>query len=336
MVSFGTINLSPDRTIGMFQIPPTDFPGGDFASFYSHVFAARQEELRRTGNFRMTEKQLPFSAIEHCTIRTEYRPLYRIHSKKYFETGVDYVGNWVPSERKRQRAERYSPYGTEGFYFGWTLNGAEDEARFGSGGIIDPKEYMILVIEACLDNILYLTAGCLDAVWSVVGLDPPDSIMDMYEAIMDPRTDNETTNAIGRWAREQGFNGIIYPSARYGQEDWAKKRMKEGYSAIPAINFVEMGSHLCQNFVAFQHARHAADIAIQAAGGLEKCIPLWAESNLVLFDGKQVNGEERGVIYQTFPLNLRDAAMGQDVFGRQSRSFTYWASEIQPPWISGD
>src|SRR5947209_5793998 len=211
MPTIATFGNRIDMLKGVFQLAPTDFSQGDIADFYAHCYQERQKELRSTGHFRITKKEFPASAIEHTTIRTEYIPVYRIHSKQYFQAGPNYGANWLLSERKRNNNERYSPFGTEGFYFGLTLPAAEHEARHYGEGQIDPKKYMILVMECCFDNILYLSAGAIGVVWEVVGLDPPESLMDMYLKIMDPNTNNKVTNAIGLWARREGFDGLIYP-----------------------------------------------------------------------------------------------------------------------------
>lgn len=331
MVTVGSMELGQDRLIGCFQSSPTTFPGGEPAAFFPHLAGERLEVLRTTGNVRYTGKGWPESAVEHCVVRTEYRPVYRIHSKEYLETGVRYPRNWASSERKRLRADRYSPFGTEGFYFGLTLEAAEDEARF-PGGSIDPAEYLILVLYCCFDNVLDLTAGCLGAVWEVVGLGSSTSMIDMYLAIMDPETGNRVTNGIGVWARERGFDGLIYPSARYGQGAWFEAKAREGFTLLPAVNFVDMGSHMTPS-VAVMHSTTAVMNAIEQAGGIEHCIPVWAEPNLVLFDGHQVSGDRWGVVYRTFPLGAREEVISLDDAGRRVNSYAAWATDQRPDWL---
>ena len=240
--------------------------------------------------------------------------------------------NWAPRESKRLRAERYSPAGTDGLYFGWTLEAAENEARYYGDGTIDPNKFMILVIECCFDNILYLTGGCMDAVWEILGLEIPTSLIDMYLTIMDPRTDNSATNAIGTWARKEGFSGIVYPTARYDQIVRLQKAKLQGLTIVPAMNFVEMGTHLCDNHAAMMHSAHAVLNAINDAGGLDRCMPVFADPNLVLFDHGQISGERWGVVYQTFPLDARKAVLAEDDPRRQAKSYTYWASDEKPRW----
>src|SRR5207248_2795908 len=176
-------------------------------------------------------------------------------------------------------------------------------------------------------------AGAIGVVWEVVGLDPPESLMDMYLKIMDPNTNNKVTNAIGLWARREGFDGLIYPSARYGEEKKLQQKKAEGYNLIPIINFVSVGSHLCDGFTPLLHITHAFNNEINQLGGLDNCIPVFAESNLVLFDGKQIVENRHGVVYQTFPLELRDEVLEQDDTSRQTMSYTYWSTPEKPKWL---
>src|SRR5919106_1062856 len=217
MVTVAVSELGPDRLIGCFQSLPTSFAGTEIADFFLHLAMERDRELRRTGNVQGRSASWPESAIENCTIRTEYRPVYRLQRKEFLRWGVRYPETWASGEHKRASAQRYSPVGTEGHYLGLTLAAAEDEVRFYEGGILDATKYLTLVVYASFDGLLDLTAGCIDAVWELIGLPASPSLLDMYLSIMDPRTDNEVANAIGLWARDRGFKGLVFPSARYGQ-----------------------------------------------------------------------------------------------------------------------
>jgi RES domain len=321
-----------DRLTGACVPQDSNFPGGDFADYYGYISQQRLEELRKTGQFGVSESEWPASAIEYATIRTTYIPIYRIQSKDYFAWGHDFPSNWVPSERKANRADRYSPPSTAGFYFGLTLKAAEDEARYYGKDTLNPEEQMILVMEACFDNILYLPAA-LHAVWEIADLPKNTSISEMFLQIMDPKTDNEVTNHIGRWARDVGVNGLLYPTARYGRDDWLKPHRRKGVLFYPAINFVNVGSHLCRNDVRQLPSVHAVnDLLRNAWEEGKEAVPVFAEMNIVLFEGTQLSGEVRGVIYQTFPLNMRDDVLAQDDAQRQSMSYTLFAA---PYWPEG-
>ena len=333
MASFGVTGSQPDRLTGAFQMAPTDFPGGDFADFYAHCSAKRDLHLRECG-VEFNNKSWPRRAIEHARICTTYIPVYRIHSKQYFTSGAGYPNNWLATERRRSRNDRYSPYGFDGLYFGLSLQAAENEARYYGSGTISSDNSMILVIECCFDNLLYLTCGVLAAVWQVVGLPTVESGMEMYLRILDPRTDNETTNRIGLWARAEGFSGLVFPSARYGQEEWLQRKKADGFTLVPAINFVDLGSHLCQGWPApMIDVMTSVDAEINRRGGLDRCIPVFAEQNLVLFDSSQIAGDTWGVVYQTFPAEMRQTVLEQDDPKRFAKSYTYWTSDDQPPWV---
>lgn len=341
VVSFGTYGHRIDRLTGMFHFAPMMFGGeGDIADFYAHCNRLREMEMRQEHASRLInalehEAEWPASAVAWARVRTQYIPLYRIHSKRHFLFGPDFHANWAPDQRRLERHDRYSPPGTVGYYFGLTLKAAEDEARFYGGGDIDPSERMILVIECCVDDILYLTTVAIRAVWEAVGLEPVSSV-EQYLRIMHNNTVNEYTDAIGVWARKAGFRGVIYPSARYGQEAWLKRRIAEGYHIVPSVNVVDMGSHLCKGNFPVENSLYAAADEIYRLGGLDRCVPIFAESNIVLFDERQITGERWGVVYQTFPLERREEVLAQDSYSRQAQSYVTWASDEQPPWIRDD
>jgi len=330
MGNFPYFGFGIDRLTGACELHDSGFPGGDFADYYSHICQRRVEELRKTGQFPVTKSEWPASALEHATIRTTYVPIYRIQSKDYFAWGAEFPSNWVSNERKTNRVDRYSPQGTAGFYFGLTLKAAEDEARYYGEDALNPEKQMILVIEACFDNILYLPA-VLHAVWKIAELPEDTSLSEMFLQIMDPRTDNEITNRIGHWARDEGLSGLLYPTARHGRDEWLKPHRDKGVHFYPAINFVDVGSHLCRDDVRQVASIHAVnDLLRKAWDEGKEVVPIFAEMNIVLFGGAQLSGEVRGIIYQTFPLSMRDDLLAQDDVHRQSKSYTSFAASKWP------
>jgi hypothetical protein len=335
MATVGTVVLGEDRLVGCFQWPPTTFPGGDFADFFEFLSRERQTALRLSGNVKLSKAPWPESAVEHSVIRTEYLPVYRLQSKTRFESGVRYPLNWASSEWNLSHAYRYSPIGTEGFYLGLTLPAAEGEARFWGKGTIDPEKFMILVLYCCFDNVLYVTPRCLNAIWTILGFDRRTSVMDMLLNVMNTKTGNEITDAIGLWARERGLDGIVYPSARYGQEKWIERALEKdpGLSVIPAINIVDMGSHLCRGGIR-EEAMGALTGWIEQSGGLDRCIPAWAELNLVMFSGSQVSGDRWGVIYRSFPLSAREEVLSLDDPARRFSSYMVWGTQEKPGWLN--
>jgi hypothetical protein len=331
MASFGFIGNRIDRLTGAYQHGPTDFAGGDIADCYE--YAARRREAQMRGEFGrklQEQQQAPLSVnsrIAWAIVRTEYIPVYRIHEKAHFRCGVEFGFNWPSSsEWKLDRTDRYSPPGTIGYYVGLTLQAAEDEARHAGVGRLDPDRQMILVMECCFDNLLYLCSGILPELWAELELAPPHSIMDMYLQLMSPDAGNEVTDRIGRWARDQGIGGLIFPSARYDQQEEVQRSLREGRSVVPAVNFVELGSHLCPAIFALGATQVAWAVGeeLERLGGHRKSDPVFAEQNIVLFDGAQLRGEAWPVIYQTFPLDQREAVLAQDESSRQARSYMRW------------
>lgn len=291
---------------------------------------------RLTQKYDSREEKKLEQALQHSAVSSYYIPLYRIHKKKHFQAGVDYPLNWVERKEKQEASQRYSPPGTSGYYFGLTLDAAEDEilhySKLEGKSEIDSEEYMILVIEACLDNILYLPTPAINAVWEAIGLEPPQSLIELYLSLIHSETNNSITNKIGVWARKQGYDGIIYPSARYGQEERIMKKVAQGYKLIPVVNFIDIGSHLEDGVT--PHSQMAIALMKEISRlGQDNCVPIFAEPNLVLFSGVQVSGRYRGVMYQTFPMAQRNQALAQDDRMRQFKNYFYWTSKEKPKWM---
>ena len=267
---------------------------------YHEEVARRVHPAVRGHVFTMRHDQWPGSAIQHARVRTALISTYRVHSRRYFAGGKQFPKSWPSKDVKVGITERYSPRGTVGYYFGLTVDAALDEARYYDPTIdlIQNESKILLVHRTYYHDLLYL-APVLSAVWTHLGL-PEMHTWEMYLTIMDPRTANDITDRIGLWAREQGFKGIIYPSARYGQRvDWEDDTRP---AAFPALNFVEIGSHLCEQGVAMhmtlnELARTLTRITINEPPPI-----VFSEPNLVVFDEDAVAGRDRPVFYQTYEL----------------------------------
>lgn len=256
------------------------------------------------------------------TVNTEYVSFYRVHSKKHFQWGSDFPSNWQDNDRKRKAVERFSPPGTVGHYFGLTPDAALDEALFYGNGVIDSQKFF-LMIRCYFENILYLTQiDVLTTVWKLLNLEKT-SLGGMYFKIMNPHTDSEITNRIGIWARENGFAGLIFPSARYGQQLNVEALREAGHRPFPALNTVSIGSHLDKNVRLVDTT--LADQLIYDEASAESGSPLaiYAEPNLVLFSADQLHGRDRAIFYVGVPIEHRDYVVDADP-RMQKKSFEGW------------
>ena len=266
---------------------------------YHEEVGRREHPAVRGHIFRTSHDKWPRSAIQHARVRTALISTYRVHSRRHFAGGERFPESWPSKDLKRSLAERYSPPGTIGYYFGLTIDAALDEVQYYNPGIdLTQNESKILLVHRThYHDLLYLTP-VLPAVWAQLGLPEMDT-WDKYLTIMDPRTGNDITNRIGLWAREEGFKGIIYPSARYGQRvDWmaANKR-----PVFPALNFVEIGSHLCEEGVAMHMTLN--ELAKTLTSLTEPPPIVFSEPNVVVFDEDAVAGRDRPVFYTTYKLD---------------------------------
>jgi len=263
---------------------------------YHEEVARREHPATRGHVFKW-----PGSAIEHARIRTALISTYRIHARRFFAGGERFPESWPRRDVKAGIAERYSPPGTTGYYFGLTVDAALDEARYYEPAI-DPtrdRSKILVVHRTYYHDLLYLTP-VLRAVWTHLGL-PAINTWDMYLTIMDPRTANDVTDRIGLWAREEGFKGIVYPSARYGQRlDWTAETRR---AAFPALNFVEIGSHLCEQGVAMHMTLNELAVTLASITIAEPPAIVYSEPNLVVFDEDVVAGRDRPVFYTTYELH---------------------------------
>jgi hypothetical protein len=266
---------------------------------------------------------LPDRQLKLGTVKTEYVSFYRVHSKKYFGWGADFPSNWRDDDRKRSAVERFSPPGTVGHYFGLTPDAALDEALYYGNGQIDSQERFFLMIRCYFDNLLYLTqVGVLAAVWKLLNLDRM-SLGDMYFKIMDPHTDSEITNKIGIWSREYGFAGLIFPSARYGQQLDIEALRKAGCRPFPALNAVSIGSRLDKRVQPFE-AVLSDNVIYEEAGPTDGTpVAIYAEPNLVLFSGDQLQGSDRAIFYVGVPLEHRDYVIATDL-RMQKKKIEHW------------
>jgi hypothetical protein len=292
----------------------------DVESHWSDCFDARHAQ-----NFDFPDPATlpppPHRQLRVGTVNTEYVSFYRVHSKKHFQWGRDFPSNWQDDDRKRKAAERFSPPGTVGHYFGLTPDAALDEALFYGNGVIDSKVLFFLMIRCYFENILYLThIDVLAAVWELLNLEKT-SLGDMYFKIMNPHTDSQITNKIGIWARENGFAGLIFPSARYGQQLNVEELRKAGHQPFPALNTVSIGSHLDKNVQLVETTLEDQLIYDEAAG--DSPVAIYAEPNLVLFSADQLLGRDRAIFYVGVPIEHRDYVTAADP-RIQKKSFEHW------------
>jgi RES domain len=303
--------LADGTVIGLYD--GTGAEGGISESEYwaYHEFVARREHpVTRGHRFRESKVDAPLRAIEHARIRTALISTYRVHPKEHFADGVAFPKTWEAHEGKIQSHQRFSPPGAIGYFFGLTVDAAIDEASHYARRNLednpDPAK-LLLVHRTYYTDLLYL-APVLPAVWEYLDL-PEMPLWEMYIAVMNRETANEIADSIGAWARNADFKGIVYPSARYGQNVAVPEGADAG-DRFPLLNFVELGSHLCEQGVAALWTLNAL------IGGVARKPPLrpppivYSEPNLVVFDEAMVAGLDRPVFYATY--ELRDAGVVRD------------------------
>lgn len=257
--------------------------------------------------YKEGQNSLPYpdKTISAATIKTVYLDCFRIHSKRYFYYGDQYLKTWDDSHRKKKLKERFSPFGVTGYYFGLTLNAAFDEASYYASGKIDETKKFILTIDCYYNNLLYLMLpSVLLAVWQILGLELVHPV-EMFNLIVDKNTCNDVTNQIGIWARHQGFDGIIYPSARYEQRQKISNAKQKGMPVLPLLNPTYIGTSFCQNGLSVI----VDNVLIQLwqyyleLGKPNEFMLAHTEPNLVLFNNSQISAIDRTVFYRTHPIN---------------------------------
>lgn len=295
-----------DCLVGMSYPQDHQFNLSTYMDYYDKCIDEREyyilNQLSKNGHNSLPH---PEKAINAATISTLYLDCFRIHSKKYFYYGDQYYKTWDYSHRKERLKERFSPFGVTGYYFGLTLNAAFDEANYYSLGKIDESEKFILTIDCCFDNILYLMIpGVLIAVWEILGFEFIHPV-EMFNLIIDRTTCNDITNQIGLWARHQGFDGIIYPSARYGQREHIAKAKERGKIILPLLNPTYIGTSFCQHgmmVIVNDVLNHLWQYFLEL-GKPNDFLMAHTEPNLVLFNNRQLTAIDRTVFYRTLPLN---------------------------------
>jgi hypothetical protein len=285
---------------------------------YELSFDERYAEAERRARVRLPATGDPDEdVIRAATIDTAYATFYRVHSRAHFRHGGDFPLNWVPWPAKAQRPERYSPPGVVGWYLGLTIGAALDEALYYGGDQIDQTANLLLTVECCLSNVLYLGyPRILSAVWAKVGL-PPLHPYEMLLALMHPETSAEHNNQIGLWARARGFAGIVFPTARYAQRLYADdcRGVRDGTRTfLPVVNHIGLHSRLDLR-EGGPHVRAALDIRNietylrERSISRDAVVEVPAELNVVLFAGDQLDGSVAPVFYQSRPLSeWREAA----------------------------
>jgi hypothetical protein len=295
--------LLPDGTcFGLFDGTRPNGAISERRFWQYHEEVARREHPATRGHvLAMRQDEWPRSAIQHARVRTALISTYRVHSRRFFAGGEQFPESWPSKDLKVGIAERYSPPGTVGYYFGLTVDAALDEARYYDPSLnpTENESKIILLHRTYYHDLLYLTP-VLPAVWSHLDL-PAMHTWDMYLTIMDPRTTNDVTDRIGVWARKEGFKGIIYPSARYGQRfDWTEDTRRRTF---PALTFVEVGSHLCEQGIAMQITLNQLAYTLARLTITDLPQIIYSEPNLVLFDEDAVAGRDRPVFYTTYKLH---------------------------------
>lgn len=281
-----------------------DLPTLDFDEYHKHCTRDRRIVLGDDHIAVLVNGDIP--------VATRYVPVYRIHNKNYFHSAEHFYLNWDESARRLQQFHRFSPPGTMGFYFGITLEAALDEAMYYSKGPLSDDQ-IILVMDCYFDNILYLMHPLvIRDIWKKVGL-PDTTVFQMYLALMNPDTSNDMCLRIGIWARQRGYDGLIYPSARYGQRTAWHQALKERLEIVPAVNFVPLGTKICGYSVEpamwfYQQLYHH----MQGSRRRAEFVPIFAEPNLVLFNNKQITGFDRATFYWTFPLDKAEQVAASD------------------------
>lgn len=279
-----------------------------------HETIAQREHPRTRGHppFTTPKYDFPLRAIEHARVRTALISTYRIHSRKYLIGGNEFPRMWPPRDVKLNTFERFSPPETVGYYFGLTVDAALAEASYYDGTDLErhpDSTKVILVHRTYFTDLLYL-APVVGMVWEYLKL-PDMPLWEMFIAIMNPRTGNEITNAIGLMARERGFKGVIFPSARYGYR--ASESVGAGApDRLPLLNFVEIGSHLCEDGIAIQLTLSALIGGLTRKSQLEPPTIVYSEPNIVVFDEDIVAGRDRPVFYATYNLADADAVRKLD------------------------
>jgi hypothetical protein len=303
--------MDDGTAIGLYDATQSEGPISEENYYALHDEVAKREHpVTRSHLIPQKLSPYPLGAIENARVRTAVISTYRIHPKKYFFGGSDFSKNWEPRKEKIKAAERFSPPGTIGYYFGLTLDAALDEAHHYAGANTNFEQdnsKLILLHRTYYQDLLYL-APVLPAIWEYLGL-PTMPPWEMYIAVMTPHTANKITDSIGMWAREHGFKGIIFPSARYGQQLDQKEISDDRF---PILNFVEIGSHLCEQGIAIQMTLHALFQGVAANPRFPLPALVYSEPNLVIFDGKAVAGLDRPVFYATYNMQEVDIVKAND------------------------
>ena len=251
-------------------------------------------------NHLKTRVPYPQRAIEAARVETALISTYRIHQLARLGTGAEYPSTWSPHPARASAPCRYSPSGYEGYYLGLTVDAALDEASYYHGCDVEQQGLagsVLLVLRTFFTDLLYL-APVIDAVWEILEF-APMPCWEMYARIMDHSSDNEYTNMIGTWAREQGFKGLVFPSARFSQRELLEVSNCDHF---PLLNFTEMGTHLCESGLAVMQTIQRVSTGINPERPLRSPIPICSEPNVVIFDHEVLDGSRTPVFYRTYEI----------------------------------
>ena len=278
---------------------------GDAVPSYDEHYSRCFDEKAEEGHwfpFGKRKSNYDDRLIALATCDTHYATYYRICSKKYFCTGVDFPRNWEDSKRKLTDHQRYSPPGTVGHYLGCTYQAATDEMLYYGKGKIDKSKSMLLVMECYFQGLLYLHEyNVLAAVCDKIGYEYDDPLELMMQMLA-PETDNALTDQIGQWARSQDIQGLVYPTARYAQKQRIEHARKAGQPMYPMVNYVPLSSRMDFGGISSGLMIYAA--AWRKHGvDFDKWLPIYADLNVILFSGEQLTGADHAIFWQACELD---------------------------------
>jgi hypothetical protein len=272
---------------------------GQQPTFHEHYNQCFDTRARRGVSWVSNSTPYPYSAFEAGTVSTWYATFYRITSSQYLRLDESFPLNWQDDQRKLDKHERYSPKACVGHYFGLTLDAVVDEAIHYGKGHIDETENVLFTLECYFERILYLAnSGVAEAVFRHLNI-PFQNNFDCVLQLMYAETANAATDQIGLWAREVGYDGIIFPSARWGSRVDLEEVRREGKEPFPEVDHVKLGTPFD---VVGPIDCGVRDYRVNRIGRERVCnIP--AFQNLVLFSNTQLRGDDRAMFFQVAPIS---------------------------------
>jgi hypothetical protein len=284
--------------------PKDDVP--DYETHYSNCYDARVA----LGHKILKPSNAPDKQIRIATVDTHYSTYYRIVKKKYFLGADAFPRNWEDNDRKLSTNDRYSPKGTVGHYLSVSFDAAMDEMLYRHGDF-DGSDYTLLAIESYFSNILYLADYAVLA--TVCDLIPIkyDNPLDLMNAILNPETANAMTDRIGLWARDRGLDGLVYPTARYAQQQDLQRNLNAGQPVFPMMNRLGIGCRM-DMLSSLDVGTYWQLLGRQGIDHPDDYHVIYADLNVVLFSGRQLQGEDRAVFWQACSLESAHLLLSLD------------------------